>query len=90
MHDTAITSEAAAIEPGSDPFAKTRHAVNELVEAVQKIDVQTVKMRTAAIERSADAMERATTVVAALLAQATIMNDTVARVLARHRTGGAA
>lgn len=86
MHDRATTDGAAPIlEPGADIFHKTSYAVSDLTDASIKLSTQMMKMRTAVVDSSAARMESAVTQVAVLLAQSTLLNDTLARVLAKHR-----
>ena len=97
MHDRATTADVLpeSSEPGADPFAKTAAAQTELIELAERltgVDIklgrEITKLAIARAMRSVEKTKMSTTHIEAILAelrvytaQATIMNDTILRVM---------
>jgi hypothetical protein len=87
MHDRAAEPIDSREQSAGAPFTNTIADQLGLIAAASRLGVQAQRLRTAGILREAGAMERATWQIGALLAEATLLNDRINRILAKHRNG---
>ena len=85
MHDRAAEPIDSREQSAGAPFTNTIADQLGLVAAASRLGIQAQRLRTAGIMREAGAMERATVMIGVLLAEAEVLNDRVARILAKHR-----